>query len=597
MAPRKKKPKPPPLEPLDELLNQEPIIPAAVAAPALPTLQGSAVHRLLQVVREIAVRRAEALALYEPLPNQLAFHNSTAHERLLRGSVRGGKTLPAAVEVARAMTGQDPTGKYPPSDGRVYMVAPTHAHVADVIYPKLFRARPFKMVRDQHTNLWRAFRPWNPEDLARAKEAKPAPPLVPPRFVKSIAWHDKKRGVPSVVNLKTGWAIHFFAAEGDPQRGVDVDIVWFDEEVKGSTWYTEMAARLLDRDGVFIWSAAPQTGTQALFDLHQRAQRQEEEIREGKRKQASVVEFEILLAENPHIDQAQKDELREKYNEEEANVLIGGNYAILAWRVYPMFNRDRHGIMSFDVPGNWCHYAIIDPGHQVCAVLFVVRPPPLHPLHEHLIGYDELYIKQCTAEMFGEAMAPKLVGRNFEAFIIDRKGAHQSGMGGGKTIEMQYMEALQKRDLHSNASGHQFVWGSEDVRGRISSSKSILHSKADNARRSALPNEPAGRHEEIMPTFIYFKDVLAKFPWEADNYHNKVVNKVLTDEPARATITWSVACNTRRRMAASGWRCRLGLPLSAGHSRFTIVGSKRRRKKSGGTGQYVRLGPGTPGTS
>src|SRR5260370_35448708 len=74
-------------------------------------------ERLRNIIGEVVRRRAEGLRLYEPLPEQERFHQSSYQERLLRGSNRGGKTLPAAVEVARAVTCQDPYGKKPTTGG------------------------------------------------------------------------------------------------------------------------------------------------------------------------------------------------------------------------------------------------------------------------------------------------------------------------------------------------------------------------------------------------------------------------------------------------------------------------------------------------
>jgi hypothetical protein len=572
----KRKPQPTPLPSLDDLFGQTTVIPPQpqAAAPVAQPMTGQDVGKVLKVIREIAIRRAEALALYEPLPNQLAFHMSLAPERLLRGSIRAGKTLPASVEIARALTGQDPYGKYPATDGVCYMVAPDENHLADVIYPKLFKAGAFKIIRDLETKLWRAYRPWDSGDVAREKEAKRAPPLVPPRFVKDTAWRNKKRGVPASVMMRNGWRINFFVEKGEPQRGVDLDIVWFDEEIKGGGWYSEMSGRLLDRKGRFFWSAAPQTGTQQLYELHRRAQ---DEL-DKPAALRSIEEFHILLKENPHIDSRQKTLLAEKLTEDEIRILIDGEYAILSYLVYPMFSKEKHGIMSFDIPTSWTHYAIIDPGHQICAVLFVVAPPPDHPLGKHRIGYDELYIKQCSADLFAETTAPKIAGRNFEGFIIDRKMTRQTDMGSGEGIEMQYMQALQKHDLKCNATGHGFTWGSQDVRGRLSKSKTWLEIRKDGT-----------------PTFLYFKDILRFFVWEIERYHNKAKKigsrEVLTDEPHRANDHLMAGL---QYAAAHG--CEYVPPPSGSASKSGALAMFERWQAEASAkngGHYVRLGPGT----
>jgi hypothetical protein len=575
-----KRPPPQPIPSLDDLFGQADLPsqptppPVPINVPDRPAMPAMDLDHARRLITELAVRRAEALAIYEPLPNQQAFHASLAPERLLRGSIRAGKTLPASVEIARALTGQDPYGKWPQTDGVFYMVAPDENHLADVIYPKLFKAGAFKMIRDLKTKLWRSYRPWDPADVEREKEAKRSPPLVPPRFVKDTAWRNKKRGVPSSVIMKNGWKINFFVEKGEPQRGVDLDGVWFDEEIKGGGWYSEMSGRLLDRKGRFIWSAAPQTGTQQLYELHRRAVDQLD-LPPALR---SIEEFEILLKENPHIDNRQKKLLAEKLTEDEIRILIDGEYAILSYLVYPMFSKTHHGIMSFEIPPTWTHYAIIDPGHQICAVLFMVAPPPDHPLGKHRIAYDELYIKQCSADLFAEAAAPKIAGRNFEEFIIDRKMTRQADVGSGTGIEVQYMAALQKYDLKCNATGHGFSWGSPDVRGRLSSSKSWLEMKKD------------GR-----PIFLYFKDVLRFFVWEMERYHNKAKKvgsrEILTDEPYRtndhlmAGLQYAAAHGCEYVPPPDGTAAKSGALML-----FERWQAEATRKAGG---QYIRLGPGT----
>jgi hypothetical protein len=61
------------------------------------------------------------------------------NERLFLGGNRSGKTLTAAVEVARIMTGQDPFGKQPKKDGIAILVGKDLNHCGKVMAKKLFR--------------------------------------------------------------------------------------------------------------------------------------------------------------------------------------------------------------------------------------------------------------------------------------------------------------------------------------------------------------------------------------------------------------------------------------------------------------------------
>lgn len=579
--PRKKGP-PSSLDLLDELLRREtvtqPTVPeefiAIQAKVAEPVVQNSSIEKLTELIVELAKRRAESLVLYEPLPNQILFHQSSAPERVLRGSVRGGKTLPAAVECARAVTGRDPYGKWPKHDGVFYIVGKSEAHLADPIYKKLFRAGAFKIIRDLVSGMWRAFRPWDEDDVARSKEARLAPPLIPPRMVQETSWVSKKDSIPRMVKLRSGWEIRFYSAGGAPPQGTAIDGAWFDEEIDAEQWYAEIASRLLDNEGKFFWSAAPQAGSQELYELHTRSV---DEERAGVAKEKrSVEEFFISLADNPHIKQAQKDALSAKLSEEERRIRIGGEFAILSYLVYPQFSKDRHGIHSFDIPPEWTRYLIVDPGTQICAVTFFAVPPPDHPLVGRKIMYEELYLRQCTAQILGESVQPKVFGRNFEAFLIDHQMSRQTEMGSGKSIEDQYREVFKALGIKSRQTGSAFLWASSDKKGGISAFRSWLEIKTDG-----------------QPTFLYFKDRISWLVYEFERYHNAKKNGIISDTPIDKHDHLMSCC----RYAAMH-----GLPhveLPPGESRVTGVMSFIQRwmannKKKGRGG--VSLGPGsTPG--
>lgn len=426
-------------------------------------LPAAKVLHLRELLAERARRRMEAMRLYEPLPEQARFHQSKTRVRVVRGSNRGGKTVPCAVEVARAVTAQDPYGKYPKRDGRCYCVGKNLDHVGQVMWRKLGRAGAIKMIRDLQTGCWRAYRPWDAADKAREDEAKPAPPLIPPRLVKAIAWENKAKVIPKTVTLTNGWEINFYSSEGKPPQGSDLDLVWFDEEIVDEDWYPEMRLRLLDRKGKFIWSATPQAGTEQLFMLHERAA--EEDAKQEARR--TVSEFVILLIDNPHIDGDEKKDLMTDVamTDEEYRVRIEGEFLFTSFKVYPQFSMERHGVDWLDIPRDWCRYLVVDPGYQVCAALFAAVPPP--SAGDHVYLYDELYIKDCTPQQLAEAVDHKVAGASFQAFLIDYHGSLRTEGGVGKSLLQQYTEAFAARNIKSAATGSGFILSSDDVKGGI----------------------------------------------------------------------------------------------------------------------------------
>ena len=143
-------------------------------------------NELKEMQAELASRRIEALKLYCPTPQQEQVHASRASEILVIGGNRSGKSLCTFVEDARAVCGKDPHKKYPEKDGILAIVGKDWKHIGLVVYPMLFMAGAFKIIRDEKTGEWRAYNPAT--DAAREKDAKPAPPLIPPRMVKKKSW-------------------------------------------------------------------------------------------------------------------------------------------------------------------------------------------------------------------------------------------------------------------------------------------------------------------------------------------------------------------------------------------------------------------------
>lgn len=459
--------------------------------------------QMRKIIEEAIRRRTEALRLYEPLPKTNVFHESQARIRLLIGSNRAGKTLSAAVELARAITGQDPHNKYPKANGVCFIFGLDERHIGNTIYKKVFRAGAFKMIKDEATGAWRAFRPV--ADAARAHLAKPAPPLVPTRFIKATAWREKKLHVPKMVTMTNGWEIHFYSSQAELPQGQDIDLWWIDEEVKRENVIEELLPRCADRRGRGWWSATPQVASTQLFDLHDRASG-------GQRLtdnscvslDQDVVEVHCHILDNPHIDQDEKDRLFRGWTEDQRKVRWDGKFAFSSFLVYPEFSLSVHAWPQeggWQPPHDWAHYFIVDPGRQRCAVLFIAKAPPF--IGNFAVAYDELYIKDCDAEQFGAAVGAKSNNRVYDLAIIDSHAGRINEMGSGRNIEEQYRQALVKHKVQMRNGVH-FTWGSDDVDAGI------------QAVRDWLRISAAGQ-----PTFKIHVARCPNLKWEFERYRFK----------------------------------------------------------------------------
>lgn len=528
----------------------------------------SKLARIGQLTSELAKRRLETLRLYEPLPVQQMFHACNATYRLLRGSNRSGKTLAAAVEVSRMVTCQDPFDKYPKDGGTLFAVGKDEKHVGKVLYEKLFKNKSMMIIRDLATRRWRAYRPWTVDDQGRESEARWAPPLIPERFVREIAWKDKKLNVPAAIRLTTGWDIHFFSSLGKPPQGSPIDAFWLDEEIVDPSWLPEMQARIVDRNGRGIWSCTPQAGTEQLYDLHEKAER-ERHVPENKRRHR---EFVVLIRDNKFQSEEQVKNFAADMSDEERRVRVDGEYAILSYRVYPNFNAILHAYPNEEIPPHWTRYAYVDPGHRTCAVLFVAVPPPEEG--DFVVVYSELYLQEVNAHMFGEAMKHATSGQEFQAFMIDANMALHTEVGIGKNVLMQYTEALQKNGVKSVSTGSGFLLGNDDVQAGVLAVQGMLVIRKEGAARLRVIIERC-------PNFLH----------EIRHYHRAKVAGVVQQKPDNRKDNHLMDCLRYMALHEPKYVKRVKKETPKGSLNDFRLKLQRRKERNEDEG-VINLGPG-----
>ena len=497
-------------------------------------------------------------------------HACKASEVIVLGGNRSGKSLSTFVEDARAVTGQDPHGKYPAKDGNLVIIGRDWKHIGMVVYPMLFRAGAFKMIRDAQTGQWRGYDPV--ADKARSAEAKPAPPLIPPRMVKKIAWLLKSARYIQSCELTTGWTIYFFSSEGEPPQGFQADRVHIDEDLASEAWLPEMQARLADRKGRLCWSAMPHSKNDSLAGLSERADAQAE------RADPDIVKFVLRFLDNPHIDEEEKRKNIERWaslGEDVLRMRSEGEFVTDSILCYPTFSMAVHGYDRADLPKNvvpddWTRYATIDPGHSVTSVLFAAVPPT----DDMVLIYDQLYIRQCNAVIFGEKFAEKTKGQSFHAFIIDMHGGRIREIGSGRLPVELYTEQLRNRNVASEVTGSSFLAGCDDIAARMTATQSYLHIR------------PCG-----TPQLRILRGAVPDLEREMKRYKKKVNylagTYVVTDQPnTRGEVH---ACQCLEYLCA--YRPRYHKPRVAPIDEpWYVDWVKRRKKRMQGDG-FVYLGP------
>lgn len=446
---------------------------------------------------ELLERYGESLAIYQPTPFQEQFHACTAKQCLLKKGQQTGGSIALLVELARAVTGQDPYGKYPKENGVAVILGMSLDHLGINIHPYLFEGAKFKIIRDRETHEWRPFRPWEPDDVARKKEAVDAPPLIPERYVKGgyagIKYEDRGKNIFTRVEFVNGWVLHGMGSQGVPKAGFQADLVCIDEDLERSSWYQEMIARLLIRDGLLRWAALPYGHNDAIQNMIELAED------EAKEPEPQVVCIEATIYDNPYMPEKSRDATMKAWRQESEEVYQMRAFGTmrLGCLMYPTFYKHVHCIprpeglgklyellmkRNGNPPEDWCRYKLTDPGHTTCGVLFVAVPPP-EEFGDYAVCYDECYIHECDAPKYGLAVSRKARDQQFEMFICDMHGGKLRDIGSGQLPHVQYSRELAKHGIFSNRTGSGFWPGVPDEASRQTSLRRWLSIRDDGTTK------------------------------------------------------------------------------------------------------------------
>lgn len=303
-------------------------------------LQQNAMDVATQFIKR---RFLDSLVLYKALPPAMAFHRSRAHNKLIVGSNKAGKTCAAGFEAASKVLGRHP--RRPKRNGWLMSVGLDEDHISHMWGDILTKEGLFQIVPDEITGAPRAVRPdpndpkhIDPIDLDRMDLWTPAPPFIPQEewdYPGGIVWRDKGKNAPAIVKIRsTGWKLTFHPSGGVPKRGIAITDAWFDEEIANMLWITETIPRLVKDDGYFVWSATPQTASEELVKMHDRILREEPDIEE----------FTMYLEENPYISDDAKKRMYDNiatYGDEELAVRYFGEWAVYGRKIYPQWDMNK----------------------------------------------------------------------------------------------------------------------------------------------------------------------------------------------------------------------------------------------------------------
>jgi hypothetical protein len=496
--------------------------------------------RLEKIAAELSGRETEAIRVYQPSQIQDQYHACRMKECVFVAGNQVGKSVAGYIEDGRAVTASDPYDKYPKENGIGAIVVYKESQIKLNVYRYLLKPGAFDIIRDTDTGLWRPYHPWVPADAARAKERKPAPPIIPRRLITRIAWKSKTGNVFTRIDLETGWELHVFSSTAKPDAGFQADFVHIDEDIANAEWYTEMIARLSIRSGLLRWTALPLFNNDTLPRIVERGDDEaEKHDRGGPVPSTKVVRATIF--DNPYLTEETRQENIKRWRDEGEDVLRQRAYGELITdtvRMYPTFSSEIHAVQRYadthpklfeeylrtrEIPEDWCLRFIVDPGFSICGGLFVATLPGEDEVH---VIVNELYLQQCTAAMLAERAEKMLRGRWLQSMIIDAHGGRLTSSATGQRPQEVYEAELLAKEVSCVETQHRFKAGCDDIEYR------------ETVMRSRLAIQP----KTGMPQLLYDEENCPNFAKEMMRFRKQRIGGIVIDKGNRRAFTHLVEC-------------------------------------------------------
>lgn len=406
--------------------------------------------RLADNLLRVREQVLDATSLYRPLEGAQRFHELDVKWRILDGSNRSGKTLAAAVEVARAVTARDPYDKYIHHNGRAIVVGLDTSHLA-TIYSKLFEPGALKIIFDEEKNQFRPLRVIKdggrvticPKDMEKRDSWMDAPPLIPQRYIRSIAWYDRARRVPARVLLTTGWVISFHSSLGRAPQGEHYDLAWIDEAIANDQFYYEISRGIVDlgsaKKSKAIWSACPQIPNYQLWELR----------REAESGSPRVAAFRLTIDTNPYVDDEEKRAFYNSLSPLERQTRYYGVHAIDALRAYPHFRcEDPYLYDPFPITDDYTIYMAVDPGARRCGTVFGAVSPD-----NRFVYIFKAFAVAGGVEPWAAAVAEVPEAKRIHMAVIDPVAGKSRQLTGTASVAKVYYLALIEKGIRPQITG------------------------------------------------------------------------------------------------------------------------------------------------
>lgn len=446
-------------------------------------------------------RRKMAIRIFRPQPHQEEiFKTPRAKYTLIMGGNRSGKTTCAIVKfVSIAMDipvtladGTECDLRMPWQKGRkltMWICCDGQDHIGQTIWRVMCQPGLFRVIADPKTKEIRAFDPEkDPKKLSR-----PSPPLLPKKWIKSIAWEERAKNVFDKITIHDPASgeeladIFAYSTKAPPKAGDPVDCCFVDERIQNRDGYVnELKGRLVDAGngiseegagGQLFWSSWPSEDSQELVDFNAMI---EEMIEKGQHDLGRKVV--LSTSGNKHLDKKAVGEFLAGLTPEEQLARDKGQFTGESIRMYPLFDKVVHSaIVDHDEdmlsktlrardgipPNEWTKYLALDPGTSHPAVLLCAVPPPEFG-NNVCVAYHEFYPGRADPRQLAEFVWKFAHKEKFYRMIIDKQAGQQQTIGAeaGTKIVDAYKKAFSEAGFTCYRTKDRFDYGSNDVGGR-----------------------------------------------------------------------------------------------------------------------------------
>ena len=259
------------------------------------------------------------ISIYRPLKAASAYHQSNAKYRFIFGGNRSGKSEAAIGYDASTFALGIHDNRKTPQYATIWIATETWDMVGKIIWEEKLRD------------------------------------YLPPFQIAQIVWHNKQRGIPNEIRLKNGNVIELKAYEQGYEKfqGRAIDAAYCDEQMPQNI-FTEIQARLMDRNGYFSLSATPIKPQRWLED------------RIATAHKTDFVQYANLednrKSRGGYLDDSEIDGLIAEWPEETRVTRVDGHFGSYQGAVYKTFNRNDHVVDRIPFEKSHYHYRSIDFG-------------------------------------------------------------------------------------------------------------------------------------------------------------------------------------------------------------------------------------------